>query len=330
MMKTMGFQLNLFLVLLVLLIAGQSRASDSLKYVEHSFVKIKTAGGMIMYIDPALTNSFEDYADVVLISHEHMDHNDLSRVKRKQSCIVIRAADALKAGVYQTFTFGNVSVKAVPAYNSNHPKSSCVGFIISIPTADSDTIKLYHPGDTGKIPEMADLASQNITYALLPMDGTYTMTPQEATAAAAMIHAKHDIPIHTKPGVTGYSDSKVALFTSPNKMVIKPGTNIPLTNTTTSVEEGSISKTESYKLFQNYPNPFNPVTIISYQVPKMEHVELNVFDLFGRKIETLVNKNQNAGSYQVAFNGRNLASGIYFYRINTGSFSSTKKMILAK
>jgi len=61
-----------------------------------------------------LVNSFEDSADVVLITHEHGDHNDLTRVKRKSTCIVVRASDALKSGVYQTITIGNIVVKGVP------------------------------------------------------------------------------------------------------------------------------------------------------------------------------------------------------------------------
>ena len=90
-----------------------------------------------------------------------------------------------------------------------------------------------------------------------------------------------------------------------------------------------------YTLSQNYPNPFNPTTIIAYEIPKTEFVSLKVYDILGREVETLVNEEKPAGSYEVNFNsysvaGRNLTSGIYFYQLKAGNFSETKKMILLK
>ena len=208
---------------------------DSLKYIGHAFVKIKTSEGKVIYIDPYAVNEFTDSADVVLITHEHPDHNDLTRIKQKVTCQVIRSANAIQSGVYQSFTIGNIKVTAVPAYNSHHLKSECVGYVIEF-----DGIKLYHAGDTGKIPEMADLASQNITYALLPMEGVYNMTPEEATQAAAMIQAKHDIPIHTMPPPDTYSDVIVARFTSPNKLVVHPNETIVLSSSPTFIENAQI------------------------------------------------------------------------------------------
>lgn len=85
-----------------------------------------------------------------------------------------------------------------------------------------------------------------------------------------------------------------------------------------------------FKLFQNYPNPFNPTTKISYSIPKMSFVTIEVYDVLGNKIETLVNKYKTVGTHNVEFNGSNLASGIYFYNMQTGDFIETKKMILMK
>jgi hypothetical protein len=86
----------------------------------------------------------------------------------------------------------------------------------------------------------------------------------------------------------------------------------------------------SYSLSQNYPNPFNPSTTISFQIPISGFVKLVVYDILGEEVATLINEEKIAGSYEVDFNVRNLASGIYFYTINAGSFTSTKKMILMK
>ncbi len=81
---------------------------------------------------------------------------------------------------------------------------------------------------------------------------------------------------------------------------------------------------------QNYPNPFNPNTIIKYSIPKLSLVTIKVFDLLGKHLQILLNKQQPSGNYEVEFNGSNLSSGIYFYRLETSDFVMTKKMILLK
>jgi len=83
-------------------------------------------------------------------------------------------------------------------------------------------------------------------------------------------------------------------------------------------------------LEQNYPNPFNPSTTIRYQLPVASEVKLEVYDVLGKKIATLVNERQSAGSYQVVWNASGLSSGTYFYRLQAGTFTQTKKMILVK
>ena len=85
-----------------------------------------------------------------------------------------------------------------------------------------------------------------------------------------------------------------------------------------------------FALLQNYPNPFNPSTIISYSVPQGEFITIKIYNLIGQEIKTLVNKYQNAGSYNVTFNANNLPTGIYFYQMQAGSFKSVKKMVLIK
>lgn len=85
-----------------------------------------------------------------------------------------------------------------------------------------------------------------------------------------------------------------------------------------------------FVLSQNYPNPFNPTTKIKYQIPELSNVKLSVYDILGREVRTLVNEEKPAGSYEVEFNGTDLSSGIYFYRIETAKYSDTKKFVLLK
>jgi len=86
----------------------------------------------------------------------------------------------------------------------------------------------------------------------------------------------------------------------------------------------------SYSLQQNYPNPFNPTTDIKFDIPKSGIVKLVVYDILGREVETLLDENKEVGFYTVSFDGTNLASGVYFYRMETSSFVSSKQMILLK
>ncbi len=86
----------------------------------------------------------------------------------------------------------------------------------------------------------------------------------------------------------------------------------------------------SYLLEQNYPNPFNPTTVISYQLPTNTLVALKVFDILGREVKTLVDERQSTGSHSVRFNATNLPSGVYFYRLEAGTYRDTEKMLLLK
>lgn len=86
----------------------------------------------------------------------------------------------------------------------------------------------------------------------------------------------------------------------------------------------------SFKLQQNYPNPFNPSTVITYSIPASSNVIIEIYNILGKLITTLVNKNQEPGSYKVYFDAGGLSNGIYYYRIQAGSFTETKKMLLLK
>lgn len=85
-----------------------------------------------------------------------------------------------------------------------------------------------------------------------------------------------------------------------------------------------------FTLSQNYPNPFNPVTVINYQLPKASNVKLSIYDALGQNVNILVNESQNAGNHQIQWDARAFPSGVYFYRLEAGSFVSSKKMILIK
>jgi PKD repeat protein len=98
---------------------------------------------------------------------------------------------------------------------------------------------------------------------------------------------------------------------------------------TVNVEE-IVQNSYDYKLEQNYPNPFNPITRIEFQIPQRENVEIKIYDITGREVTTLINEVKNPGTYSVSFDGSKYASGVYFYRIKTGEYISSRKLVLLK
>jgi len=115
----------------------------------------------------------------------------------------------------------------------------------------------------------------------------------------------------------------------PSQVTFDPNNFILKDLTTTDITDGKIVPKE-FLLEQNYPNPFNPVTVIKYYIPHITKAKLTITDELGRVVKTLVDKEQTLGQYSVPFNGKDLASGIYFYTLITDKFSQTKKMILLK
>ena len=103
-------------------------------------------------------------------------------------------------------------------------------------------------------------------------------------------------------------------------------TDIPVV----SVNQINSGVAGDYRLYQNYPNPFNPVTNLEFGISDLGFVSLKVYDVLGKEVKTLVNEIKPAGSYRIEFDGSNLNSGVYFYRLEAGDFVQTKRMLLIK
>jgi hypothetical protein len=84
------------------------------------------------------------------------------------------------------------------------------------------------------------------------------------------------------------------------------------------------------KLYANYPNPFNPMTTLKYDLSAKGHVRLSVFNILGQEVAVLLDAQKEAGSYSIQFNAAQIASGVYFYRMEAGSYAETRKMLLLK
>ncbi len=125
----------------------------------------------------------------------------------------------------------------------------------------------------------------------------------------------------------GQSDTQypVSLTASANRANIQFEISL-----STGITNNSSLIPQTYSLQQNYPNPFNPTTKINFSIPKQGMVSLKVYDVLGKEVMTLVNEQKPAGNFEVDFNGSNLSSGAYFYRIEAGEFVDVKRMIIIK
>lgn len=197
----------------------------SIERLKHDCFKIK-AQHKIIYLDPYEINPTEA-ADLILITHEHYDHlslKDIEKILKPGTCIVTipecqsslsRIAEKITKVIliepFQKKEVMGFQIETIPAYNINkfrapnmpfHPKQDGrVGFILTISGK-----RIYHAGDTDCIPEMQQL--KNIDIALLPVSGTYVMTPEEAVQAVKIIKPKIAIPMHYGAGIGSTVDAE--------------------------------------------------------------------------------------------------------------------------
>jgi len=146
---------------------------------------------------------------------------------------------------------------------------------------------------------------------------------------AAVLFSGH-FPQSVKPGkiaIMGFPFETVYPETVRNELMHKL---LTFFNTPVSVDENDKDIPTGFSLSQNYPNPFNPTTVISWQLAVGSQVSLKVYDVLGKEVATIVNEEKPAGRYHVAFDGSKLASGVYFYKLQTSDFSAIKKMILLR
>lgn len=200
-----------------------------LRYLGHGSLKFKVDTGAVVYVDPFAGKPewYAEPADLVLVTHEHMDHTAVDKMPHAPGCEVFRAKDVLPApGDYRTMESHGIRFQAVQACNQNHPIDECVGFVI-----DFGGTTFYAAGDTSTTQDMQSgkLAALGLDYAALPGDGIYNMDIPEASECARLVNAKRTIPIHLEP-VHGPADTEPAFpreraeaFQAPGKVILEPG-----------------------------------------------------------------------------------------------------------
>ena len=221
-------------------VANTTGAGTKLLYQGRSSLRFTAENGTVIYVDPHIGNGYDVPADIILITHEHGDHNSVEKIAAQNpGCVIIRAADAISGGKLQTFNVKGITIEAIEAKNSLHtifedqldPDNPWlvlgVGFIITI-----DGIKVYVSGDTDTTEQMKTFAAKKLDYAFLVCDGEFNMGPAEAAECAKIIAAQHNIPYHTHADYPdGSFDMAIAqafAAAAPNSMILEPGQEITL------------------------------------------------------------------------------------------------------
>ena len=206
-------------------LAEGGASGHRLLYQGHGSLRIVTAEGKVIYIDPYAGEGYDLPADLILVSHGHQDHNAMNLIKnRNEGCRVITNTDALVSGEYKTFDLGFAVVEAVQAGNNrNHDIKVCVGWVITL----SGGVSVYATGDTSATAQMAELAARDIHYAFIVCDGRYNMDLEEASACAKLIGARHSVPYHMAPGKL-FDRQRAERFDAPNRLILEAGEEIEL------------------------------------------------------------------------------------------------------
>jgi L-ascorbate metabolism protein UlaG (beta-lactamase superfamily) len=191
-------------------------------YQGHGSYRFIADDGRVVYVDPAVGEGYDLPADLILITHNHGDHNKTHLCFQKQTCRIITSKDALAGGSHNRFDVGGILIQAVQAKSILHSPKKCVGYIIVI-----DGVKIYASGDTSRTKQMESFAALELDYAIFPGAGILSMGPREAAECAKLIGAKHNTIIHLKPGAL-FDRKKAEKWNAPNKLIVEPGQEIDL------------------------------------------------------------------------------------------------------
>ena len=191
-------------------------------YQGHGSYRLTANDGCVIYIDPFAGEGYDAPADIILVTHQHGDHNQVQLCAKKPGCRIITNEESITDGRHNNFNINGVVIFAVETSNKNHDPKQCVGYIITV-----DGVKIYASGDTSRTKQMERFADLEIDYAVLCGDGIYNMDLDEAADCARLIGAKHNIIIHVKPKAL-FDRERAEQWNAPNKWIIEPGQEIEL------------------------------------------------------------------------------------------------------
>jgi len=195
------------------------------------------------------------------------------------------------------------------------PKSGQLFASVNSGSSGKDSIYKIDP-TTGRTTPVGATGDKNYTPAIF-------FDPDGLLYGLKTVGLKHSSSVVAIDTVNGTASTKYS-------NILTGVTSMTMLDMLTSVIEPKHAMPMEFALMPSYPNPFNPSTTIRFELPKASQVKLTVYDLLGREVVVLVNEPKPAGGYEVKFDGSNLASGVYFYRLQAGSFVATKKLLLLR
>ncbi|SMO50641.1 leucine-rich repeat domain-containing protein [Gracilimonas mengyeensis] len=265
---------------------------------------------------------------------------------------VYQSADGLNGGHgywLRTSDAGTVSIEPAPLAKSKEPSLQQVlsgsYHQVQVHSGDQQGMTLYF-GETGAEMEKA-IDNQQVILPPLPPKGAFDARLNSdrwwlARDSITIKVQQAEVPVTFTLGFSDQTSKEVFKLTEyggqapPRETVLEGGRKLQLQSSTTRVivqaltELELLGTPEEYQLLQNYPNPFNPETTIRYALPEKSEVRVEIFNVMGQLVQTLVNEEQSAGFHEVRFDASMLSSGMYLYRIKAEDFVQTKRMVLLK
>ena len=195
-------------------------------YQGHGSYRFALDGGTVVYVDPFAGEGYDMPADLVLVTHEHADHNQVDKMPHAAGCTVVRARDVHPdPNTYLTVEDHGVRMTAVQACNKYHAADECIGLVLEL-----DGVTFYASGDTSMTDDMRSgkLAALGIDYAVFPADGFYNMDVDEASDCARLVDARHSIPVHLVPvhdpsSPDIFDRARAERFHAPGRIILEPG-----------------------------------------------------------------------------------------------------------
>jgi L-ascorbate metabolism protein UlaG (beta-lactamase superfamily) len=354
---------NFVTIILFLLFNSHSNAAEpilKIHYLGHSAFVLEFDNDVTVVTDYGEPNAWLQWGwdspihdigslvpDVMTYSHtHHEDHYDESRIPRGVQHILIEN---------DSLTMDGLSIKPIRVCESNLNNEDNSAYLFSykgfnfLHLGDAQ-VQIMNINNQTVRAHIQEIIPVSLDLLFMTIEGPNGFI-EEAESFVDLLQPKRIIPMHYWS--EAYKNSFLSYLTAQNDSgknyqiievnnskfeieetdLTQPVKVVTLTRSAYTTVTGVIENDDikfGFNLNLNYPNPFNPSTTMKFSIPKSSFVTLKVYDVLGKEKTTLVNEEKSAGNYEVIFDARSLASGIYFYRIEVSEFVEVKKMILLK